>query len=152
MFFALEGHFGVFWLPSHLGCLDRLQLQHKEETFRGGHVLHDGNVGFHLFFFFVTFVQLPFHALPLLSSHPASFRSLTRGLKCWLYTVYSCVTVCYLNSFEPSCKATLNVFEHGLWCNQLLARFLNIAGFTDPQNRAEHVLGLFISTFSDCLL
>ena len=34
------------------------------------------------FFFLVTF-KLPFHALPLLSPHPASFRSFTPGASSW---------------------------------------------------------------------
>ena len=71
-------NFEIFRQSSHLGCLDRLKIQHEEKTFHGGRVLHDGNVGFHLGgVFLVTFVQLPFRALPLLSLHLASFRSLT---------------------------------------------------------------------------
>ena len=77
----------VFRLPFHLGCLDRFQIQHEEKTFHRGRVLHDGRVGFHLGgVFFVTF-KLPFHALPLLIPHPASFRSLTLGASS--YSSYS---------------------------------------------------------------
>ena len=74
-------NFEVFRLPFHLGCLDRLQIEHEEKTFR----LHDGRVGLHLGgVFFVTF-KLPFHALPLLSPHPASFRSLVFQSSCWIF-------------------------------------------------------------------
>ena len=40
-------NFGVFRLPSHLGCLDRFQIQH-EETLHGGCVLHLGGLFFFL--------------------------------------------------------------------------------------------------------
>ena len=72
--------FEVFRLPFHLGCLDRLQIQHEEKGFI---VSASSNMAvlasiWGAFFFLVTF-KLPFHALPLLSPHPASFRSFTPG-------------------------------------------------------------------------
>ena len=63
-----------------LGCLDRLQIQHEEKGFI---VSASSNMAalasiWGAFFFLITF-NLPFHALPLLSPHPASFRSFTPG-------------------------------------------------------------------------
>ena len=72
--------FEAFRLPFHLGCLDRLQIRHEEKGFI---VSASSNMAvlasiWGAFFFPVTF-KLPFHALPLLSPHPASFRSFTPG-------------------------------------------------------------------------
>ena len=72
--------FEVFRLPFHLGCLDRLQIQHEEKGFI---VSASSNMAvlasiWGALFFLVTF-KLPFHALSLLSPHPASFRSFTPG-------------------------------------------------------------------------
>ena len=80
--------FEVFRLPFHLGCLDRLQIQHEEKGFI---VSASSNMAvlasiWGAFFFLVTF-KLPFHALPLLSPHPASFRSFTPGAS----SIYWCI-------------------------------------------------------------
>ena len=63
----------------HLGCLDRLQIQHEEKSFIvGASSMMAVLASIWGALFFVTF-KLPFHALPLLSPHPASFRSFTPG-------------------------------------------------------------------------
>ena len=87
--------FEVFRLPFHLGCLDRLQIQHEEKGFI---VSASSNMAvlasiWGAFFFLVAF-KLPFHALPLLSPHPASFRSFTPGASSLLQLV---ITTCYYN-------------------------------------------------------
>ena len=70
-------NFEVFQLPFHLGCLDRLQIQHEEKSFIvGASSMMPVLASIWGAFLSVTF-KLPFHALPLLSPHPASFRSFT---------------------------------------------------------------------------
>ena len=71
----------VFRLPFHFGCLDHLQIQHEEKGFMvsaSSNMAVLASIWGACFFFLVTF-KLPFHALPLLSPHPASFRSFTPG-------------------------------------------------------------------------
>ena len=70
-------NFEVLQLPFHLGCLDRLQIQHEEKKIiAGASSMMAVLASICGAFFSVTF-KLPFHALPLLSPHPASFRSFT---------------------------------------------------------------------------
>ena len=54
------------------------------------------------------FVQLHFHALPLLSPHPASFRSLTRGLKSFPSLVHLCRPI-HLSISFPFPASSLSV-------------------------------------------
>ena len=94
VFFALQGcetqlkctilRFSGYTIPFGL-LWSRSDTAWRKKIHRG-RVLHDGRVGFHsggvfffFFFFFSVTFKLPFHALPLLSPHPASFRSFTPG-------------------------------------------------------------------------
>ena len=76
-------NFEVLQLPFHLGCLDRLQIQHEEKKIiAGASSMMAVLASIWGAFFSVTF-KLPFHALPLLSPHPASFRSFTPWASSW---------------------------------------------------------------------
>ena len=63
-------NFEVLQLPFHLGCLDRLQVQHEEKNFiAGASSMMAVLASIWGAFFSVTF-KLPFHALPLLAFVP----------------------------------------------------------------------------------
>ena len=94
----------VFRLPFHLGCLDHLQIQHEEKGFM---VSASSNMAvlasiWGVFFFLVTF-KLPFHALPLLSPHPASFRSFTPGGLKFIICQNNHNSIPYVPSFAYIC-------------------------------------------------
>ena len=81
-------NFEVLQLPFHLGCLDRLQVQHEEKSFiAGASSMMAVLASIWGAFFSVTF-KLPFHALPLLSPHPASFRSFTPWASSFFQQLY----------------------------------------------------------------
>ena len=98
----------VFRLPFHLGCLDHLQIQHEEKGFM---VSASSNMAvlasiWGACFFLVRF-KLPFHALPLLSPHPASFRSFTPGGLKYIYIyIYNYICI-YRSSFRLRCGSCM---------------------------------------------
>ena len=105
-------NFEVLQLPFHLGCLDRLQVQHEEKSFiAGASSMMAVLASIWGAFFSVTF-KLPFHALPLLSPHPASFRSFTpwassKALLLDTLVKHSYVTLLLDALVKHSCKTLL---------------------------------------------
>ena len=107
-------NFEVFQLPFHLGCLDRLQIQHEEKSFIvGASSMMPVLASIWGAFFSVTF-KLPFHALPLLSPHPASFRSFTPWASSLVVHLPGCMKLPKLNMWclaESYCAFALPTWD-----------------------------------------
>ena len=100
-------NFEVLQLPFHLGCLDRLQVQHEEKSFiAGASSMMAVLASIWGAFFSVTF-KLPFHALPLLSPHPASFRSFTPWASSSFFSAIILCTATNLQSHEAKSQTDM---------------------------------------------
>ena len=117
-------NFEVFQLPFHLGCLDRLQIQHEEKSFIvGASSMMPVLASIWGAFFSVTF-KLPFHALPLLSPHPASFRSFTPWASSpdQLVGFYHCITLLQCQGGKGrqrvwgSSRCVVLTWSLSIWC------------------------------------